>query len=84
MNTGYHYDQRELRRFLSRLSRDARVLDACCNVGGLFIHAGLHGAKQILAFDSDPDAADLARENAEANGLLGRVKVEPGDAPGRC
>jgi len=78
LNTGYHYDQRELRRFIARLSRDARVLDPCCNVGGLFVHAGLQGARQILAFDADPDAADLARENAEANGLLGRVKVEPG------
>jgi 23S rRNA (cytosine1962-C5)-methyltransferase len=78
MNTGYHYDHRELRRFLARLSREARVLDPCCNVGGLFVHAGLHGARQILAFDSDADAADLARENAEANGLLGRVKVEAG------
>ncbi|WP_224245061.1 class I SAM-dependent rRNA methyltransferase [Hyalangium gracile] len=78
LNTGYHYDQRELRRFLARLARDARVLDPCCNVGGLFVHAGLHGARQILAFDKDADAADLARENAEANGLYGRVKVESG------
>jgi 23S rRNA (cytosine1962-C5)-methyltransferase len=79
-NTGYHYDQRELRRFLARLSQGARVLDPCCNVGGLFVHAGLHGARQILAFDSSADAADLARENAEANGLLGRVRVERGEA----
>ncbi|WP_225412915.1 class I SAM-dependent rRNA methyltransferase [Stigmatella hybrida] len=77
-NTGYHYDQRELRRFLARLSNGARVLDPCCNVGGLFVHAGMHGARQILAFDGNADAADLARENAEANGLLGRVKVERG------
>jgi 23S rRNA (cytosine1962-C5)-methyltransferase len=77
-NTGYHYDQRELRRFLARLSNGARVLDPCCNVGGLFVHAGLHGARQILAFDGSADAAELARENAEANGLLGRVKVERG------
>ncbi len=78
LNTGYHYDQRELRRFVARLSHGARVLDPRCNVGGLFVHAGLHGAKQILAFDSNADAADLARENAEANGLLGRVRVEAG------
>ncbi len=78
LNTGYHYDQRELRRFVPRLAHGARVLDVSCNVGGLFVHAGLHGARHILAFDSDPDAADLARENAEANGLLGRVRVETG------
>ncbi len=77
---GYPYDQRELRRFLSRLARGGRVLDPACHVGGLFVHAGLQGARSLLAFDSDADTADLARENAEANGLLGRVKVERGDA----
>lgn len=75
-STGYLYEQRELRRLLQRLSQGARVLDPSCNVGGLFVHAGLHGARQILAFEADPDAADLARENAEANGLLGRARVE--------
>ncbi|EPX63285.1 LSU m5C1962 methyltransferase RlmI [Cystobacter fuscus DSM 2262] len=77
---GYPYDQRELRRFLARLSQGARVLDPSCHVGGLFVHAGRHGARSILAFDSDADTADLARENGEANGLLGRLQVERGDA----
>ncbi|NVJ03145.1 class I SAM-dependent rRNA methyltransferase [Myxococcus sp. AM009] len=76
--TGYAYDQREVRRFVARMAQGARVLDACCNVGGLFVHAGVHGARYILAFDANADAADLARENAEANGLLGRVTVETG------
>ena len=77
---GYPYDQRELRRFITRLSPNARVLDPSCHVGGLFVHAGRHGARSILAFDSDADTADLARENAEANGLMGRVQVERGEA----
>ncbi len=77
---GYPYDQRELRRFLSRMSQGARVLDPSCHVGGLFVHAGRMGARSILAFDSDADTADLARENGEANGLLGRLRVEKSDA----
>lgn len=77
---GYPYDQREMRRFLARLSQGARVLDPSCHVGGLFVHAGRHGARSILAFDSDADTADLARENGEANGLLGRLRVEKADA----
>ncbi len=77
---GYPYDQRELRRFISRMSQGARVLDPSCHVGGLFVHAGRTGARSILAFDSDADTADLARENGEANGLLGRLQVERGDA----
>ena len=34
------------------------------------------GWRQSLAFDKNGDAADLARENAEANGLLGRATVD--------
>jgi 23S rRNA (cytosine1962-C5)-methyltransferase len=80
LGVGYPYDQRELRRLLARLSYGARVLDPSCHVGGLFVHAGLHGARSILAFDSDADTAELARENGEANGLLGRLRVERGEA----
>lgn len=78
--TGYFYDQRQVRRAIMRMSQGARVLNPCCYVGGHFVHAGLHGAKSILAFDVDPDAADLAKENAEANGLLARAQVENVDA----
>ena len=80
LNTGYFYDQREVRRFISRVAQGARVLDPCCFTGANFIHAGLRGAKQIVAFDSDPDAVELARENAEANGLLSRAWIEEADA----
>ncbi|MDQ3263689.1 MAG: class I SAM-dependent methyltransferase [Myxococcota bacterium] len=78
--TGYFYDQRQVRRAIVRMSHGKRVLNPCCYVGGHFVHAGLHGARSILAFDVDPDAADLARENAEANGLISRATVETADA----
>lgn len=77
--TGYFYDQREVRKLISSIARGARVLDASCGVGGLFVHAGLHGARSVLAFERNPDVAELARENAEANGLFGRAAVENGD-----
>ncbi len=80
LGTGYYYDQREIRRLVAKMAQGARVLDVCAFVGGLFVHAGLHGARQIIAFEKDPDAADLARENAEANGLLGRAWIENADA----
>jgi len=78
--TGFFYDQREIRRIIRRLSHGARVLDPCAYIGGLSVHAGLGGARQILAFEIDPDACELARENAEANGLHGKTHVECGDA----
>ncbi|MCI0569773.1 MAG: methyltransferase domain-containing protein [Myxococcaceae bacterium] len=75
---GYPYGLREVRRFLPRLSHGARVLDVGCGVGGLFVHAGLHGARQILAFEEDAEQAELAKENAEVNGLTGRITVHTG------
>jgi 23S rRNA (cytosine1962-C5)-methyltransferase len=78
--TGFFYDQREIRRIIRRLSHGARVLDPCAYVGGLLVHAGLGGARHILAFEINPDACELARENAEANGVQGRTHVECGDA----
>jgi 23S rRNA (cytosine1962-C5)-methyltransferase len=74
--TGYSFSMREVRRLVGRLSNGARVLDPTCLVGGAVVQAGLHGARRILAFDPDPDAADLATENVEANGLMGRAHVE--------
>ena len=79
LGTGYFYDLREVRRLVTHAAAGARVLDLCCYVGGLFVHAGKGGARSIVACERDPAAADLARENAEVNGLLGRVKVVQSD-----
>jgi 23S rRNA (cytosine1962-C5)-methyltransferase len=73
--TGYSYALREVRRALERLSQNQRVLDPACLVGGTIIQAGLHGARHAVAFAEDPEAADLARENVEANGLMSRARV---------
>lgn len=77
--TGYPYAHRRVRQVVARLSRGARVLDPCCSVGGLFVHAGLSGARQVIAFDPNADSVELARENVEANGLLGRARIEVAD-----
>ena len=74
--TGFFYDQRTLRRRVGQLAHGARVLNPFCFIGSLFVPAGLQGARSILAFDSDRDAVELARENVEANGLLSRAWVE--------
>jgi 23S rRNA (cytosine1962-C5)-methyltransferase len=78
--TGYFYDQRQIRRLVAQLAPGARVLDACCYVGGLFIHAGLNGATEMQAYDNDVESVRLARENVEANGLMGRAHVVAADA----
>jgi 23S rRNA (cytosine1962-C5)-methyltransferase len=72
---GYPYDERELKRLIARVSFGAHVFEVNCRVGGLFVQAGLHGAKQIFATTESADQAELAEENAEANGLWGRTRV---------
>lgn len=74
--TGYRYELRRVRKLVARMARGARVLEPCCGVASLFVHAGVNGAKQLVAFDPSPRAIELAWENAEANGINGRTQLE--------
>jgi ribosomal protein L11 methyltransferase len=58
-----------------------RILDAGCGSGILSI-AALRPWPQakVVALDMDPEAVATARENAERNGLLGRITFVEGDA----
>ncbi len=47
----------------------ARVVDAGCGSGILALSAALLGGKNVLAFDRDPEAIAVSRENLAANGL---------------
>jgi 23S rRNA (cytosine1962-C5)-methyltransferase len=67
--TGFFYDQRENRTMLKYLVKDAEVLDCFCHTGSFSIHAALYGAKKVLAIDISEDAIDLAKKNAELNGV---------------
>ena len=46
-----------------------RVLDVGCGTGALAFVAALEGARHVVAFDLDPDAAFATREQARANGI---------------
>jgi ribosomal protein L11 methylase PrmA len=47
----------------------ARVLDVGCGTGTLAFVAALEGARHVVAFDLDPDAAFATREQARANDI---------------
>jgi ribosomal protein L11 methyltransferase len=61
-----------------------RVLDLGTGSGILAIAAALLGAGEVLALDIDPVAVKVAKANAAANGVEGRVTALEGtlDAPG--
>jgi len=70
--TGHHETTRACLLFLDQLSAaDAgrSVLDAGCGSGILALAARKLGFKPVTAFDNDPDAVAIARENAGLNGV---------------
>jgi 23S rRNA (cytosine1962-C5)-methyltransferase len=81
--TGYFLDQRENKLLFARefVKEGDRVLDAFCHLGGFGIHAAVIGkAGEVVAVDSSQLALDLAKENAELNGVGDRFKFVKGDA----
>jgi len=66
--TGSHESTRlALRLLLSEDLRGARALDVGCGTGTLAFVAALEGARHVVAFDLDRDAAFATREQARAN-----------------
>jgi 23S rRNA (cytosine1962-C5)-methyltransferase len=67
--TGYYLDQRDNRQAVARLAHGRRMLDAFCYSGGFGLHAARAGAASVLGVDASEPALQLARANADMNGL---------------
>jgi 23S rRNA (cytosine1962-C5)-methyltransferase len=67
--TGWFFDQRDNRRFIAALARDARVLDLYCFTGGFAVQAARAGAAAVLGIDRSEPALALATRAAELNGV---------------
>jgi len=78
--TGWFYDQRENRRFVASLAKDASVLDLYCFGGGFAVAAALAGAKNVTAIDRSEPALALAQSSAEANNVAQRCQFSRGEA----
>lgn len=77
--TGFYFDQRDNRARLGELVQGGRVLDVCCYSGGFALAAARSGA-EVVAVDSSQPALELARRNAEWNGVVDRVSLHCDDA----
>jgi 23S rRNA (cytosine1962-C5)-methyltransferase len=80
--TGYYLDQRDNRLAVSRLCAGRRVLDAFTYTGGFGLYAAKAGAAEVLSVDASEAALELARRNADANGLA-NIAFEKADVFGR-
>ena len=67
--TGYYLDQRDNRQAVAKLAIGRRMLDAFCYSGGFGLHAARLGAASVLGVDASEAALQLARANAELNGV---------------
>ena len=71
--TGFFLDQKYNRRAAARLARGKRVLDCFTHTGSFALNAALGGASHVTAVDVSQAAVDLARANAQRNGLEDRM-----------
>ncbi len=74
--TGYFLDQRDNRRAIQHIVKDAEVLGAFTYTGTFEIHAAHYGAKSVLGLDISDNAVQQATRNAELNGLENICRFE--------
>lgn len=71
--TGFFLDQKYNRQAVGRLAEGKTVLDCFTHTGSFALNAALGGAKRVTAVDVSASAVEMARANAERNGLGGVV-----------
>ena len=71
--TGFFLDQKFNRAAVGRISENRRVLDCFTHTGSFALNAALGGASTVTAVDISEKAVELARKNAERNGLEDRI-----------
>ena len=71
--TGFFLDQKYNRRQVAKLARGKRVLDCFTHTGSFALNAAYGGAAHVTAVDVSQAAVDMARANAERNGLADRM-----------
>ncbi len=78
--TGYFLDQRDNRRAIQHIVKDAEVLGAFTYTGTFEIHAAYYGAKSVLGLDISENAVQQATRNAALNGLENVCRFETANA----
>ena len=71
--TGFFLDQKYNRLAVSRIARGRKVLDCFTHTGSFAMNAVMGGAEHVCAVDISQDAVDMARANAEMNGISDKM-----------
>lgn len=71
--TGFFLDQKYNRQAVAKLAKGKRVLDCFTHTGSFALNAAMGGAERVCAVDISQTAIDMAKANAERNGLTDRM-----------
>ncbi len=71
--TGFFLDQKYNRLAISKIAKGKKVLDCFTHTGSFALNAAMGGAEHVTAVDVSKTAVEMAKENAERNGLDGRM-----------
>lgn len=74
--TGLYLDQQVNYRLVGAMAQGAQVLDCFSFMGGFGLHAAKAGAAHVRMLDQSAEAIQLAKANADANGLTERCSFE--------
>lgn len=67
--TGFFLDQKYNRLAVKRIAKGRRVLDCFTHTGAFALNAAMGGAERVCAVDISKTAIEIARANAELNGV---------------
>ena len=71
--TGFFLDQKYNRLAIAKLAKGKRVLDCFTHTGSFALNAAMGGAERVTAVDISASAIEMAKANAERNGLADRM-----------
>ncbi|MGN0978333.1 MAG: class I SAM-dependent rRNA methyltransferase, partial [Faecousia sp.] len=71
--TGFFLDQKYNRLAVAKLAKGKRVLDCFTHTGSFALNAAMGGAEHVTAVDVSASAIEMAKANAERNGLADRM-----------
>lgn len=71
--TGFFLDQKYNRLAVAKLAKGKRVLDCFTHTGSFALNAVMGGAEHVTAVDVSKSAVEMARANAQLNGLADKM-----------
>lgn len=77
--TGFFLDQKYNRRAAAAIARGKTVVDCCTHTGSFALNCAKAGAAHVTAVDVSETAVEMARANAELNGLEGNMSFVKSD-----